>query len=74
MNISLLGVGIDAKVTKINLPKQAKRRLGEMGLTEGVKITVIRRAPFNDPIEIYLRSFYLAIRKKDAKNILVEQI
>ncbi len=44
-----------------------------LGLVEGVKITVERFAPFNNPIEIILRGFHLAIRKEDANKIVVEK-
>ena len=46
-----------------------KRRLIDMGLTPGTKITVEKTAPFGDPIKILLRGYELSIRKSDAAQI-----
>lgn len=73
MKLSELKIGKRAKVIKINLPVEEKQRLSNVGFTEGVLIAVIRAAPFNDPIEISLRNFRLAIRKKTAAAVTVEE-
>ena len=51
-----------------------KERLMTMGLLPGTKITVLRSAPLGDPIAIGLRSYNLAIRRKDAECIQVTAI
>ena len=43
-----------------------------MGCTPGEKIVVERKAPFNDPIAIFVSGFMLSLRKKDAKQIMVK--
>ncbi|MGN1039291.1 MAG: ferrous iron transport protein A [Oscillospiraceae bacterium] len=48
-----------------------KRRLVDMGLTPGTKITLTRCAPLGDPIEISLRGYSFALRKDEAKNIQI---
>lgn len=48
-----------------------RRRLLDMGLTPGTKVMVRKVAPLGDPIEIFLRSFELTIRKEDAKKIII---
>ena len=40
-----------------------------MGITKGVKIKIKKIAPMGDPIDIELRGYELAIRKKDLKDI-----
>ncbi len=47
------------------------RRLLDMGLTPGTRITVLRTAPMNGPIEVYVRGSRLAIGKEIASNIFV---
>lgn len=74
MVLSELKIGELAKVVKISNVNSVKDRLTAMGLTEGVKITLVRLAPFSDPIEIKLRGFYMAIRKVDADKIYVEKL
>lgn len=46
-------------------------RLFEMGLTRGVQVTVTRRAPLGDPMEIAVRGTRLCLRRKDAARFLV---
>ena len=45
-----------------------------MGLTEGVTVTLVRRAPLGDPLELKVRDFYLAIRSSAAEKIEVEKL
>ncbi len=43
-----------------------------MGLTPGVEVTLIKKAPLGDPLEFRLRGYELALQKKDASKIVVE--
>ena len=49
-----------------------RKRLEDMGLTPGTKVTVVKSAPFNGPLEVYVRGSRLAIGRGMAKRILVE--
>jgi len=49
-----------------------KKRLEDMGLTPGTKITVVKSAPFRGPLEVYVRGSRLAIGKGMAERIFVE--
>jgi ferrous iron transport protein B len=51
-----------------------KRRLVDMGLTPGTEVTVVRVAPFGDPIEIRLRGYELSLRKEDASQIIIGDV
>ena len=42
-----------------------------MGLTPGVEVTLVKRAPLGDPLEFRLRGYELALQKKDANKIVV---
>ncbi len=48
-----------------------KRRLVDMGLTPGTRITVKKIAPFGDPIEVRVRGYELSLRKSDALHIRI---
>lgn len=48
------------------------RRLTEMGLVPGRTVTFLRRAPFNDPMEVLVGSCCLALRQAEASLIAVE--
>ncbi len=49
-----------------------QKRLVDMGLTPGTKVTVIKSAPFHGPIEILVRGYRLALGRGMAERILVE--
>lgn len=53
-------------IAKCSLPEDLKMRFAELGLTEGTKITVIKKAPLSDPLEIRARGYSLCIRRKEA--------
>jgi Fe2+ transport system protein FeoA len=48
------------------------RRLLEMGLVPGTRVTVQREAPLGDPMELRVRNYALSIRRADALRIEVE--
>ena len=65
--------GQKARVTKLNTKDKAlRRRLLDMGITEGVQIKVKRIAPLGDPYDIELRGYELCLRKNDLRLIDVE--
>ena len=74
VNLKSLADGKSGVVEKIELTGATKRRLIEMGITPGTKITVLKRAPLGDPIEILLRGYSLTIRGTDAEQILVSEV
>ena len=49
-----------------------RKRLEDMGLTPGTKVTVVKSAPFNGPLEVYVRGSRLAIGRGMAERIFVE--
>ena len=74
MKLASLSPSDTAKVLKILCDKKTKNRLFKMGLTEGVTVTLVRRAPLGDPLELKVRDFYLAIRSSAAEKIEVEKL
>jgi len=51
-----------------------RRRLLEMGLCNRAEITVVRRAPLGDPIELRLRGYHLSLRADQARLVAVEPL
>ena len=47
------------------------KRVGDMGLTPGTEVMVVRSAPFHGPLEISVRGSRLAIGRGLAARILV---
>ncbi|MEM3507154.1 MAG: FeoA family protein [Candidatus Bathyarchaeia archaeon] len=49
-----------------------EKRLNDMGLIPGTKVTVVKSAPFHGPLEILVRGSRLALGRGVAERILVE--
>jgi len=49
-----------------------RKRLEDMGLTPGTKVTMVKSAPFNGPLEVYVRGSRLALGRGMADRIFVE--
>ena len=62
--------GIIAKITGSGA---LAKRLREMGITRGQKMSVVRAAPLDDPIQVKVRNFNLSLRREEAGLILLER-
>ena len=51
-----------------------RHRLLDMGLTPKTQVMVRKVAPMGDPIELYLRSYVLTIRREDAAKIQLKEV
>jgi DtxR family Mn-dependent transcriptional regulator len=49
-----------------------EKRLMDMGLTPGTRVTVVKSAPFHGPFEILVRGSRLALGRHMAQRIFVE--
>ena len=72
--LSDLATGIETVVTSINASYAQKNFLLELGFTEDCRITVLRKAPFGDPLHVRVRDSEFALLKADAENIFVKAI
>ena len=48
-------------------------RLVEMGILPGTSIRIIKKAPFNGPVEFKIRNYEVSLRYEDADHVLVEK-
>ena len=62
-------VGETLKVRRLNGEGALKRRLMDMGLTNGCEVFVRKVAPLGDPVEVTVRGYELSLRKADAEMI-----
>ena len=65
-------IGETGFVVSVDGEKTIKRRLFDMGVTPNTKITLRKRAPFGDPLEVTLRGYELTLRKNEAEKIIME--
>ncbi len=49
-----------------------RRRLFDMGVTNGAEVTLRKTAPLGDPIEVTLRGYELTLRRTEAACVSVE--
>jgi len=49
-----------------------EKRLMDLGLTPGTRVTVVKSAPFHGPLEILVRGSRLALGRGMAERIFVE--
>jgi len=49
-----------------------EKRLMDLGLTPGIRVTVVKSAPFHGPLEILVRGSRLALGRGMAERILVQ--
>ena len=74
MTFTELKKGMRARVVRITEDSPEIARLQEMGLTEGTVFSVIKIAPFGDPVEIKLRGYRLCLRKRESRFIEIEPV
>lgn len=47
-------------------------RLLEMGLVPGTSITLIKRAPMGDPLQLQVRGYHLSLRRSEAQRVRLQ--
>ena len=71
-SLAALPLGRSAVVLRVRGDRAVVRRLLEVGLVPGTKVTLRRIAPLGDPIELKVRNFALSIRRAEALGIDIE--
>ena len=74
MRLDELEIGRSARVLTVGGEGALRRHLLDMGLTPKTVVTVRKRAPLGDPIELRLRGYELTLRAEDAREITVEPL
>ncbi len=60
------------KIASVTGEGRIRRRLFDMGVTPGAELTMRKKAPLGDPIEITVRGYELTLRKTEAEFVEVE--
>ncbi len=74
MRFSEVQQGMRARVVRVHSTSPEVRRLQEMGLTPGTEFTVLKIAPFGDPVEIDFRGYRLCLRRKETADFEIELV
>lgn len=70
--IHLLGSlreGESAQVERVTSAGSMERRLLDLGLTEGTRVTCVQKAPSGDPSAYLIRGAVVALRRADADRV-----
>jgi len=66
-----VAVGTTVRVQDVAGGDAVAIRLLEMGVTPGVEIRLVGKAPFGDPLELELRGYRLSIRRQEAARVAI---
>jgi len=67
-----LPLGSQGRVVRVTGNDEISLRLLEMGLTPGVEVRFVGRAPLGDPLEFEVRGYRLSIRRSEAARVEIE--
>ena len=70
--LSELEIGESGKILSVSGEGAIRRRLFDMGVTPGAGVSLRKRAPLGDPIEVNIRGYELTLRKAEAACVSVE--
>ncbi len=67
--------GARLRVLRVEVSEEnLEARLESHGFWPGTELSVVRRAPFGDPIQVKLRGLHLALRRDEARLVRVEEV
>ena len=71
--LTSLKVGEPAFIVSINAKGELARRIRDMGLGSGMPVSVVGYAPLRDPLALRCAEVTIALRRREAKAIMVRQ-
>ncbi len=71
-SLEQFGLGESGIIRAVGGEGKIRRRLFDMGVTPGAEVTLRKRAPLGDPIEINIRGYELTLRKTEAAYVTME--
>jgi len=70
-NLADLRPGQTAYVQAMAGRGSLRKRLMDMGIVPGTEVTMLRRAPLGDPLELMVKGYYLSLRASEAELVKV---
>ena len=71
-SLSDFSIGESGIVKSVSGEGKIKRRIFDMGVTNGAEVFLRKKAPLGDPLEITVRGYELTLRKAEAACVMVE--
>ncbi len=66
-----LAVGRMARIAEPPPGSEIPRRLADLGFVPGTELSIVRRAPFGDPLELEIRGYRLCLRAEQLASLRV---
>ena len=73
LSLSALREGESAYVTRVDAGPAMDRRLIDLGLVRGTRVTCVLRSPAGDPCAYLIRGALIALRRADADGVALER-
>ncbi len=73
MKLTEFQPGDEGVILMVKGEGRIRRRLFDMGVTQGAKVLMVKKAPLGDPIEIVIRGYNLTLRKDEAEFVEMEK-
>ena len=74
LTLASLPEGESAHVLSLKSSGAMRRRLMDIGLIEGTVVTCLKRAPSGDPAAYLIRGAVIAIRSRDAAEVILSKL
>lgn len=72
VRLNLVPEGKTVKVKELLSTGSMRRRLLDMGLIEGTKVSCLQKSPAGDPVAYLIRGAVIALRTEDSSQIVVD--
>ena len=74
MKLDNLAIGKSAVIVSVGGTGALRQHFLDMGLIQGIEVTMVKYAPMGDPIEIKIHDYELTLRKEDAQKIEIKEV
>lgn len=72
MTLDELKPGSRCRIKRLSARDKLGQRLLDMGVYPGMRLTVVRNAPLEDPMEVELEGYFVSLRHEEARFVEVE--
>ncbi len=70
--LDALEIGGQAVITSLDASGDVRRRMLDLGFVPGACVRALHASPWNDPVAYGVRGAVIALRREDARSVLVQ--
>ncbi len=71
-NLASLSDGETAVISALYSGGELRRRLMDLGFTEGTRVKRLSKSPLGDPVAFLVKGAVIALRREDIESIVVQ--